>query len=145
MATFSLVSSEKRPQVFEGRNEEYRLTPAGLLWCKHQGIWSCNKRLIDIPGAKIHIVSDVPPYNQGKFGDIAVDLETTKWWKCDEHILWHFQGRIVNNLEPCLLESPTFQNLRVDGCLSLPIVDGKLLLFDSKGQLKWRIAAEEIE
>ena len=134
MAQFSRIRPWEKPKDTEGSDKDVSLDDLGFLFCKHNGIWNCESRLVE-PGGRVHDVTVHPPCQLGRPGDVA-STSDSKWWKKNSRSEWIFQYYLIPPPAPNLIVG----KLTVLENLSIPVVDNEIPVYDTQGRLKGHIS-----
>ena len=142
MKKFQRIHDPARPKRVAGEwTDQIKLDNAGVLWKRQPEGWMSQGSLFG-PGGKT--VFDVawtgPVRSQGESGDIAV-ASTSYWW-CREGAGWVGKGYLVEDFPP--LESLEIKDLNVRGNFSVPIVSGRIPVYDGLGKLYGHIPVERL-
>ena len=99
------------------------LDSEGYLWWRGGAAWRIERRIIE-GGAKLLDVQGEPTLHQGADGDVAVAPRGKCWFK--KAGAWQYEDDLGEACERLVKTD----SLIVLGNLSLPIVDGRIPLFD---------------
>ena len=117
---------------------ELIVSSTGFCWGK-LGEQYVGEGFLQDPGGKLIDVSGLPLHSQGDPGDAALCPDGC-WWKKNDGGDWIFQGYVgAPELEDLMVDG-----FRVDGNLSLPMVAGKIPLYNRRGILIGNLTWEPI-
>ena len=127
--SFKRIQHSIYPDNADGSPGDIRVSTPGYIYCKNaENIWCCSG-LMQKVGGKLFDVQGEPLWNSGQNGDVSITLSGL-WWR-KESGEWLFCGQLgvreVNDIEA--------NNLRVHGNFSVPIVKGRVPLYDANGDL----------
>lgn len=115
------------PTSATAEDPEVQVSDAGYCWRK-LGQRYIGEGFLQRPGGKLIDVSGFPLHTQGSPGDAALCPDSRCWIKNDAGE-WIFEDfMIAPEIEDLLVNG-----FRVDGNLSLPMVDGKIPIYDRRG------------
>ena len=106
---------------------ELIVSDSGFCWRK-LGEQYVGEGFLQDPGCRLIDVSGPPLHSQGNPGDAAL-CPDDRFWKKNDGGDWIFQGYVVAPE----IEDLTVNGFRVDGNLSLPLVAGKIPLYNRQG------------
>ena len=106
---------------------ELIVSDTGFCWRK-LGEQYIGEGFLQDPGRKLIDVSGLPLHSQGDPGDAAL-CPDGRCWKKNDAEEWIFQG-YVGDTE---IEDLIVNGFRVDGNLSLPMVSGKIPIYNRQG------------
>ena len=137
---FQRTSELNRPRPKQG--EQYgdlKLDDDGYLWVRTVRKWRLEKNLLVSGEHRLIDVAVEPAYSQGDNGDMAVDIAGHCWHKAEGR--WEYGG--------CLVDYPVLRSMEVDNLsvranFSVPIVSGKIPVYDGLGKLYGHIAVERL-
>ena len=141
MKKFQRMHKSERPKKVAGEfTGQVRLDNSAVLWKRESKSWISKGSLFGPGGEKVWDVPFTGPiWSQGKSGDIAV-ASTSYWW-CREGSGWIGKGYLAD-FPP--MESIEVKDLNVRGNFSVPIVSGKIPVYDALGNLYGHIPIELI-
>ena len=121
--TFYRVSGNPNEVLPNAARRDRALDDQGYLWLRGGTSWSIDRRIIT-PKGKLIDVQGEPTLHQGADNDVAVSPRGKCWIK--KAGAWEYEDDLGEACERIVKTD----SLIVLGNLSLPIVDGRIPLFD---------------
>ena len=123
------------PHEIHGRAKDAALDDGGFVWRFLRGIgWRIERRLLNTATHRLIDTPGAPTIRNGKDGDAAVNPDGWCFTKAGGQ--WNGDGCLVVG-DP---KDATVGNLRVDGNFSVPVIDGRIPVYNRQGALIGEIA-----
>ena len=118
------------PHEIHGRAKDAALDDAGYLWRFLRGIgWRIERRLVDTAIHKLVDTPGIPTIHEGQDGAVAVNPAGGCFAK--EAGQWRTEDSLVVP-DP---QDTTVRDLRVDGNFSVPVINGRIPVYNRQGAL----------
>ena len=127
--SFKRIPHSVSPDDSDGSPGDVQVSTLGYIYLKGaDNVWCCPG-LMQKEGGKLFDVQGEPLWDSGEDGDISITL-SGRWWR-KEAGEWIYGGKQGSyGEEPSDLET---NNLRVNGNFSLPIISGRVPIYDANG------------
>ena len=127
--SFKRIQQSRSLDNADGSPGDVRVSTPGYIYCKNSNnVWCCSG-LMQRVGGKLYDIQGEPLWDSGQDGDVSITL-SGHWWR-KEAGEWIYCGRLGSE-EPLDLE---INSLRVNGNFSLPIIKGRIPIYDANGDL----------
>ena len=120
--TFSRIRSNPKEELPNARPIDRAVNDAGYLWFLTREGWLIDRRLVDPPGKLVDVQGE-PTIRNGADNDLAINPCGLCWRK--EGGKWVYEGFLGELTHKMIVTD----SLEVRGNVSLPIVDGRIVLF----------------